>query len=223
MTRTAPYMSLASDYAATLTEGVPAGDRDLRGRADADRRPARLDLVEAIRSTTYGDRSSSCSAASRTRPSLRSPTPLPSASSSGRSSPRSRRSRMHSRRRTNTPTRTPAGSPTCRCASGASWVLPACAQAPRARRALPRHRQDRHPGVDPAEARSARRRRAELIETHPALGERILAPIEQLADVRPIVRACHERWDGTGYPDRLGATRSRSRRGSSSPATRSMR
>ena len=45
----------------------------------------------------------------------------------------------------------------------------------------------------------------ELIETHPALGERILGPIEQLADVRPIVRACHERWDGTGYPDGLRA------------------
>ena len=43
----------------------------------------------------------------------------------------------------------------------------------------------------------------ELIETHPELGERILAPIEQLAEVRPIVRACHERWDGGGYPDRL--------------------
>ncbi len=42
-----------------------------------------------------------------------------------------------------------------------------------------------------------------LVETHPELGERILAPIEQLAEVRPIVRACHERWDGTGYPDGL--------------------
>jgi len=43
----------------------------------------------------------------------------------------------------------------------------------------------------------------DLIETHPELGERILSPIEQLADVRPIVRACHERWDGLGYPDCL--------------------
>jgi diguanylate cyclase len=42
-----------------------------------------------------------------------------------------------------------------------------------------------------------------LIEQHPALGERILGPIEQLEDVRPIVRACHERWDGKGYPDHL--------------------
>ena len=40
-----------------------------------------------------------------------------------------------------------------------------------------------------------------VIETHPELGERILAPISRLADVRPIVRHCHERWDGKGYPD----------------------
>ncbi len=46
----------------------------------------------------------------------------------------------------------------------------------------------------------------EQIEKHPELGERILAPIEQLGDVRPIVRACHERWDGTGYPDGLRET-----------------
>jgi diguanylate cyclase (GGDEF)-like protein len=42
-----------------------------------------------------------------------------------------------------------------------------------------------------------------IVETHPVLGERILAPIEQLADVRPIVRSCHERYDGSGYPDHL--------------------
>jgi diguanylate cyclase (GGDEF)-like protein len=41
------------------------------------------------------------------------------------------------------------------------------------------------------------------IELHPTLGEQILAPIERLAEVRPIVRHCHERWNGTGYPDRL--------------------
>ena len=42
-----------------------------------------------------------------------------------------------------------------------------------------------------------------MIERHPELGERILAPIDQLAAVRPIVRACHERYDGLGYPDSL--------------------
>jgi diguanylate cyclase (GGDEF)-like protein len=40
-----------------------------------------------------------------------------------------------------------------------------------------------------------------LIETHPELGERIIAPIDRLQDVRTIVRHCHERWDGAGYPD----------------------
>ena len=43
----------------------------------------------------------------------------------------------------------------------------------------------------------------EIVETHPLLGERILAPIEQLEEVRRIVRACHERFDGHGYPERL--------------------
>jgi diguanylate cyclase (GGDEF)-like protein len=42
-----------------------------------------------------------------------------------------------------------------------------------------------------------------LVETHPVLGERILAPIAQLAEVRGIVRSAHERFDGTGYPDGL--------------------
>jgi diguanylate cyclase (GGDEF)-like protein len=44
-----------------------------------------------------------------------------------------------------------------------------------------------------------------IIETHPELGERILSPISRLEDVRPIVRHCHERWDGNGYPDQRAA------------------
>jgi diguanylate cyclase (GGDEF)-like protein len=40
-----------------------------------------------------------------------------------------------------------------------------------------------------------------VIEMHPELGERILEPIDRLAEVRTIVRSCHERWDGDGYPD----------------------
>jgi HD-GYP domain-containing protein (c-di-GMP phosphodiesterase class II) len=43
----------------------------------------------------------------------------------------------------------------------------------------------------------------EIIKTHPELGERILAPIARLADVRPVVRHCHEHFDGGGYPDKL--------------------
>ena len=46
-----------------------------------------------------------------------------------------------------------------------------------------------------------------VVETHPLLGERILEPIAQLEQVRRIVRSCHERFDGNGYPDRLAADR----------------
>jgi diguanylate cyclase (GGDEF)-like protein len=42
-----------------------------------------------------------------------------------------------------------------------------------------------------------------VVETHPELGEKIIAPIDRLEEVRPIVRHCHERYDGHGYPDRL--------------------
>ena len=45
-----------------------------------------------------------------------------------------------------------------------------------------------------------------VVKEHPVLGARILAPIDRLADVRPIVRAAHERWDGTGYPDGVGGS-----------------
>ena len=42
-----------------------------------------------------------------------------------------------------------------------------------------------------------------VVEMHPILGERIIAPIDRLQDVQAIVRHCHERWDGHGYPDGL--------------------
>ena len=42
-----------------------------------------------------------------------------------------------------------------------------------------------------------------LVETHPVVGERILAPIVQLDEVRRIVRCAHEHYDGTGYPNGL--------------------
>ncbi len=44
-----------------------------------------------------------------------------------------------------------------------------------------------------------------VMETHPELGERIIAPIDRLEEVRPIVRHCHERYDGCGYPDQRAA------------------
>ena len=43
----------------------------------------------------------------------------------------------------------------------------------------------------------------ELLQQHTVIGERILAPVEFLADVLPLVRHAHERWDGFGYPDGL--------------------
>ena len=38
---------------------------------------------------------------------------------------------------------------------------------------------------------------------HTLIGERILAPIEFLAPIRPLIRSAHEQWDGGGYPDGL--------------------
>ena len=41
------------------------------------------------------------------------------------------------------------------------------------------------------------------IRQHPAIGDKILSPIEAFRDLIPIVRQHHERWDGKGYPDGL--------------------
>jgi diguanylate cyclase (GGDEF)-like protein len=43
----------------------------------------------------------------------------------------------------------------------------------------------------------------EIIKMHPALGEKILSPIARLSEVCPIIRHCHEHYDGSGYPDRI--------------------
>jgi putative nucleotidyltransferase with HDIG domain len=44
----------------------------------------------------------------------------------------------------------------------------------------------------------------EIMKTHTVLGEQMLEQIGGLlGDVGHIVRSCHERWDGTGYPDGL--------------------
>ena len=42
-----------------------------------------------------------------------------------------------------------------------------------------------------------------IMKEHPVIGERILASVPFLASLGPIVRAEHERWNGTGYPDGL--------------------
>jgi putative nucleotidyltransferase with HDIG domain len=41
------------------------------------------------------------------------------------------------------------------------------------------------------------------METHSEIGERILAKVEDYAEIAEIVRHHHERWDGQGYPDGL--------------------
>jgi putative two-component system response regulator len=42
-----------------------------------------------------------------------------------------------------------------------------------------------------------------VIREHPAIGEKICAPLKSLRLVLPIIRHHHERWDGSGYPDGL--------------------
>jgi response regulator RpfG family c-di-GMP phosphodiesterase len=46
-----------------------------------------------------------------------------------------------------------------------------------------------------------------LMQTHPLIGDRLLEPLDLIASVREVVRHHHERWDGTGYPDRLAGER----------------
>lgn len=45
-----------------------------------------------------------------------------------------------------------------------------------------------------------------FVERHTVFGERMIAATPALRQVAAVVRATHERWDGTGYPDRLAAT-----------------
>lgn len=44
---------------------------------------------------------------------------------------------------------------------------------------------------------------SELIREHPLWGVELLAAIDLPWDIKPIIRWHHERYDGTGYPDRL--------------------
>lgn len=46
----------------------------------------------------------------------------------------------------------------------------------------------------------------DAVREHPIVGADIIADLEFPLEVRPMVRNHHERWDGTGYPDRLRAT-----------------
>lgn len=44
------------------------------------------------------------------------------------------------------------------------------------------------------------------VQNHPVIGERILAPIVNDYEILRLIRNHHERYDGTGYPDRLKNT-----------------
>jgi putative nucleotidyltransferase with HDIG domain len=44
-----------------------------------------------------------------------------------------------------------------------------------------------------------------VMETHSEIGERILAKVDDYAEIAKIVRHHHERWDGQGYPDGLAS------------------
>ncbi len=52
-------------------------------------------------------------------------------------------------------------------------------------------------------ARPLNSRERAVVRGHTIRGAEILAEIAGLAHLAPLVRASHERWDGTGYPDRL--------------------
>jgi putative two-component system response regulator len=46
----------------------------------------------------------------------------------------------------------------------------------------------------------------EIMRGHSVRGEEICRPLVSLRSVLPIIRHHHERWDGTGYPDKLSGT-----------------
>ena len=48
---------------------------------------------------------------------------------------------------------------------------------------------------------------AAVMREHPVIGERILRRTPELADIAPLVRHEHERWDGGGYPDGIAGSR----------------
>jgi hypothetical protein len=50
------------------------------------------------------------------------------------------------------------------------------------------------------------RERIEVMR-HPVVGSQILQPVEFLSRILPLVRHCHEHWDGNGYPDGLAGER----------------
>lgn len=54
------------------------------------------------------------------------------------------------------------------------------------------------PGPLNAEERS-------MVESHPAVGEKICSPLDSFKQINPIIRGHHEKLNGAGYPDNLAA------------------
>jgi putative nucleotidyltransferase with HDIG domain len=48
---------------------------------------------------------------------------------------------------------------------------------------------------------------SEVMQRHPQIGARILEPVPHFAELVPLVRASHEHYDGSGYPDGLAGDR----------------
>jgi response regulator RpfG family c-di-GMP phosphodiesterase len=61
---------------------------------------------------------------------------------------------------------------------------------------IPDHILQKQGPLDPCEWQTMHR--------HPAIGAQIVSSISSLAHLAPTIRAEHECWDGTGYPDGLG-------------------
>ena len=90
------------------------------------------------------------------------------------------------------------------------WAFRTGASSTHRTRRLPaRHRQDRHTGPHPAQARQTRRRREEIMREHCERGYEMVRKIPFLRDAAEIVYAHQERFDGTGYPRGLQGKRSR--------------
>ena len=135
------------------------------------------------------------------------------------------RSRCAWPRRTSTPRATPAGSPSAPSRSARSWASPPRRSATLAtggllhdigKLSVPDEILKKPGPLDDEEFA--------VIKRHPEWGNKLLGELGGFSDsVRRLVLDHHERLDGKGYPNGLGAPSSTSRRGSSRSATSTTR
>ena len=81
----------------------------------------------------------------------------------------------------------------------------------RTRGGTARRWQDGDPGRDPAKGGALTEDEWGFVRQHTIIGERILSAAPALLPVAKLVRASHERFDGSGYPDGLAGEGSRRR------------